>query len=70
VDRLYSQEAVNERRGADKSQRGREDARAAWLDAQRDPRRFDGAWSAWIEGGYPPDGFATACADRRANMPS
>jgi plasmid replication initiation protein len=70
VDRMYAQEAVKERRGADKSQRGREDARAAWLDAQRDPRAFDGAWSAWIEGGYPPGGFAAACADRRANMPS
>ena len=70
VDRIYAQEAVKERRGADKAQRGREDARAAWVDAQRDPRGFDGAWSAWIEGGYPPDGFVTACADRRAHMPS
>ena len=52
VDRMYAQQAVKERRGADKSQRGREDARAAWLDAQRDPRGFDGAWSAWIKPGH------------------
>ena len=69
VDRSFAQEIVKERRGADKAQRGREDARAAWVDAERDPRAFDEAWSAWIEGGYPPEGFATACADRRAIMP-
>jgi plasmid replication initiation protein len=69
VDRAFLELAAEERRGADKAQRGREDARAAWIDAQRDPRGFDAAWSAWVERGHPPDGFAVACADRRANMP-
>ena len=70
VDRAFAEQARKERRGADKAQRGRENARAAWLDAARDPREFESAWTAWIEGGHSPDAFTAACADRRAQMPS
>lgn len=59
-----------ERRAADAGQRHREDGRAAWLDAERDPREFDGAWSAWIEKGFAPEEFAKACRDKRAVMPA
>jgi plasmid replication initiation protein len=47
-----------------------ENARAAWLDTDRDPRLFDGCWAAWVAGGFPPDGFGAACRDPRAVMPS
>lgn len=69
IDRQFLAEEVKERRSADAGQRHREDGRAAWLDALRDPREFDDAWSAWIEGGYAPAEFAQACSDKRAIMP-
>jgi len=69
IDRAFAEQAVKERRVADKGRRGREDARAAWIDAQRDPRSFEAAWSAWIEGGFAPEDFARICADRHVVMP-
>ena len=63
-------EAKKERKAADAGQRHRENGRAAWIDAGRDPRSFDPSWSAWIEKGFAPDEFAAACSDKRAVMPS
>ena len=40
------------------------------IDADRDPRDFDSAWTAWIEKGFAPAEFASACSDKRAVMPS
>lgn len=70
VDRAFVVEAARERRGADAAQRGREDARAAWLDAERDPKAFDGAWARWAEDGHQPGEFAKACSDRRCVLPT
>jgi len=70
VDRAFVAEESKERRAADAGQRHREDGRAAWIDAARDPREFDQAWSAWIENGHAPSEFAGACSDKRAIMPT
>jgi plasmid replication initiation protein len=70
IDRTFLTEQAAERRAADAGQRHREDGRTAWIDADRDPRDFDLAWSAWIEKGHAPAEFAAACSDKRAIMPS
>lgn len=69
IDRAFVAEESKERRAGDAGQRHREDGRAAWIDAARDPREFDQAWSAWIENGHAPSEFAGACSDKRAIMP-
>lgn len=69
IDRQFlSEEEVRNQLSPDR--RAQEDGRAAWIDAGRDPRGFDSAWSAWIEQGYPEGDFAAACANKRAVMPS
>lgn len=69
IDRQFLDEDAD-RKSGDPAQRRREDARAAWIDADRNPREFDRAWSAWIEKGFAADEFAAACSDRRALMPT
>lgn len=70
VDRAFEQQAAKESQAVNKSQIERENARAAWIDAQRNPKEFEDAWAAWIDRGYKAEEFASTCADRRAHMPS
>ena len=68
VDRSFVAREAASRREGDAEQRAREDGRAAWLDAGRDPRDFDGAWSRWLEQGHAAGDFAGVAADKRARL--
>jgi hypothetical protein len=69
VDRAFLDEkAAGKHRGGAEN-RLREDSRAIWIDAGRNPREFDDAWAYWLQTGASPKDFAAACQDKRAVMP-
>ena len=70
VDRSFASHEAKAKKVGEGERRIREDGRAAWIDAGRDPRKFDGAWTAWREKGLLEKDFATVAADRRAVMPA
>lgn len=68
VDRQFIDAAAAEASQAKAAQFYREDARAAWIDAGRHPRKFEPAWDAWAEAGRNPADFAAACQDKQAAL--
>ncbi len=69
VDRSFGEHQAKAKKAGEGERRVREDGRAAWIDAGRDPRGFEGAWTAWLGKGMPDRDFAAVAADRRAVMP-
>ena len=68
VDRQFLAAAADETERAKALQFYREDARTAWIDAGRHPRKFEETWDAWAAAGRDPADFAQACQTKQSRL--
>jgi plasmid replication initiation protein len=65
VDRSFESAEQSRERLERRMTIAREDARAAWIDAGRHPRKFEDAYEAWCASGQEPGNFAASIRENR-----